>query len=41
MGTAASERGVELRGLQKTYRSPGGPVHAVRGIDVVVDRGET
>ena len=41
MSPAASERGVELRGLQKTYRSPAGPVHAVRGIDVLVQRGET
>ena len=32
---------VELRSLQKTYRSPGGPVHAVRGIDIAVHPGET
>jgi len=33
--------GIELRGLKKTYRSPRGPVHAVRGIDVAVEPGET
>jgi ABC-2 type transport system ATP-binding protein len=35
------EAGIELRGLKKTYRSPGGPVHAVRGVDVAVRPGET
>jgi ABC-2 type transport system ATP-binding protein len=34
-------RGIELRGLKKTYRSPSGPVPAVRGVDVVVRPGET
>jgi ABC-2 type transport system ATP-binding protein len=34
-------RGIELRGLKKTYRSPAGPVHAVRGVDVAVRQGET
>jgi ABC-2 type transport system ATP-binding protein len=34
------ETGIELRGLKKTYRSPGGPVHAVRGVDVAVRPGE-
>jgi ABC-2 type transport system ATP-binding protein len=33
--------GIELRGLEKTYGSPTGPVHAVRGIDVSVRPGET
>jgi ABC-2 type transport system ATP-binding protein len=33
---------IELRGLIKTYRGgPQGPVHAVRGIDVSIGRGET
>jgi ABC-2 type transport system ATP-binding protein len=32
---------VELRGLHKTYRSPTGPVQAVRGVDVLVRPGET
>jgi ABC-2 type transport system ATP-binding protein len=34
-------RGIELRGLKKTYGSPGGPVPAVRGVNVEVRRGET
>ncbi len=33
--------GVELRGLVKSFSSPTGPVHAVRGIDVAVPPGET
>ena len=33
-------RGIELRGVKKTYSSPGGPVHAVRGVDVAVRPGE-
>ena len=32
---------VELRSLEKTYRSPAGPVHAVRGVDIAVHPGET
>lgn len=33
---------IELQGLVKTYRGgPRGPVHAVRGIDVSIPRGET
>jgi ABC-2 type transport system ATP-binding protein len=32
---------VELRSLEKTYRSPAGPVHAVRGVDITVHPGET
>jgi ABC-2 type transport system ATP-binding protein len=38
---APVETGIELRGLKKTYRSPGGPVEAVRGVDVAVRPGET
>ena len=30
-----------LRGLVKSWRGPAGPVHAVRGIDVSIARGET
>jgi ABC-2 type transport system ATP-binding protein len=30
-----------LSGLTKTFRSPGGPVHAVRGIDISIAPGET
>ena len=37
----ANGNGIELHGLKKTYRSPKGPVHAVRGIDVAVEPGET
>lgn len=33
--------GVELRGAAKTYRNAGTAVHAVRGIDVSIARGET
>ncbi|HET8529111.1 MAG TPA: ABC transporter ATP-binding protein [Gaiellaceae bacterium] len=33
--------GIELRGLTKTFRTPQGPVEAVRGIDVTVEAGET
>ena len=33
--------GVTLAGLTKTFRTPQGPVHAVRGIDVAIAPGET
>jgi ABC-2 type transport system ATP-binding protein len=33
--------GIEVRRLEKTYRSPTGDVHAVQGIDVDVSAGET
>ena len=33
--------GVELRGAAKSYRTAGTVVHAVRGVDVSIDRGET
>jgi ABC-2 type transport system ATP-binding protein len=32
---------IELVGLTKSFRSPEGPVHAVRAIDVAIQRGET
>jgi len=32
---------IELHGLKKSYRSPSGPVHAVRGVDIDVHDGET
>ena len=32
---------IELQGLSKSFRSPQGPVHAVREIDVTIGRGET
>ena len=34
------QRAVELRGIEKSFRSPVGPVHAVRGVDVAVAPGE-
>ena len=33
--------GVVLAGLTKTFKSPKGPVHAVRGVDITINRGET
>ncbi len=33
--------GVHLRGLVKSFQSPGGTVHAVRGVDVAIAPGET
>jgi ABC-2 type transport system ATP-binding protein len=38
---AHSAAGIELRGLTKTFRSPAGPVRAVRGIDIDIAPGET
>jgi ABC-2 type transport system ATP-binding protein len=40
-GPASSPEVVSLRSLVKSWRSPAGPVHAVRGIDVSIARGET
>ena len=39
--TAAAGGSVELKGLAKTFRSPRGPVHAVRSVDVTIERGQT
>jgi ABC-2 type transport system ATP-binding protein len=33
--------GIQIQGLTKTYRGPGGPVHAVKGIDFSISAGET
>ncbi|PZS15992.1 MAG: ABC transporter ATP-binding protein [Pseudonocardiales bacterium] len=33
--------GIQLSGLTKSFRSPDGPVHAVRGIDISIAPGET
>jgi ABC-2 type transport system ATP-binding protein len=33
--------GIHIQGLKKTYRGPGGPVAAVKGIDVSIAPGET
>jgi ABC-2 type transport system ATP-binding protein len=38
---ALPELGVALHGLVKTFPSPAGPVHAVRGIDLEIHAGET
>ena len=37
----AAAPGVLLRGLAKTFKTPTGPVRAVRGIDVTIEPGET
>jgi ABC-2 type transport system ATP-binding protein len=39
--TPTSAAGIELHGLIKTFGGPAGPIHAVRGIDVAINRGET
>ena len=39
--TTAVSDVIALRALEKSFRSPEGPVHAVRGIDVSITRGET
>ena len=31
---------VNLHGIEKTFRSPAGPVHAVRGVDIEIEAGE-
>jgi ABC-2 type transport system ATP-binding protein len=38
---ALSSAGIQLQGLTKSFRSPAGPVHAVRGIDIRIAPGET
>jgi ABC-2 type transport system ATP-binding protein len=35
-----TQAGIEARGLTKTFRSPAGPVEAVRGVDLSIARGE-
>jgi ABC-2 type transport system ATP-binding protein len=40
MEDGAAGAGINLAGLTKTFRSPEGPVHAVRGIDVEIPRGQ-
>jgi ABC-2 type transport system ATP-binding protein len=37
----SSTEGIVLSGLEKTFKSPQGPVHAVRGVDVTISQGET
>ena len=36
-----TDTNIQLRGLVKSFRSPQGMVHAVRGIDVAIGAGET
>jgi ABC-2 type transport system ATP-binding protein len=38
---APVQPGIHLRGLAKSFRTPHGPVHAVRGVDVSIEPGET
>src|SRR3954471_20638347 len=37
----ASGTGIRLQGLVKSLRTPHGPVHAVRGVDIAIAPGET
>ena len=41
MEPGAGQSGITLRGLKKTYRTPQGPVEAVRDVSVHVGAGET
>jgi ABC-2 type transport system ATP-binding protein len=41
MAASGDGYGIRLSGLKKTYSSPAGPVHAVRGVDIDVQAGET
>jgi ABC-2 type transport system ATP-binding protein len=41
MTTAPASTGIQLQGLAKTFRTPQGPVRAVRGIDIAIAPGET
>jgi len=38
---APRSAGVVARGLEKTFATPQGPVRAVRGVDLLIERGET
>jgi ABC-2 type transport system ATP-binding protein len=38
---ARTTTAVDLRGLEKTFKSPAGPVQAVRKVDIDVPTGET
>jgi DNA-binding NarL/FixJ family response regulator len=39
-GMPITTSAVELHGIEKTFRSPAGPVHAVRGVDIEISPGE-
>jgi ABC-2 type transport system ATP-binding protein len=40
-GSPQTDGGIRLQGLTKTFSSPQGPIHAVRGIDLSIAAGET
>jgi ABC-2 type transport system ATP-binding protein len=40
LSSTQAVRAVALQRLVKSYRSPDGPMRAVRGIDVSIERGE-
>jgi ABC-2 type transport system ATP-binding protein len=39
--STATATGIRLAGLVKTFRTPHGPVEAVRGVDIAIEPGET
>jgi ABC-2 type transport system ATP-binding protein len=41
LGSVPPGDSIEIQGLTKSFGSPRGPVHAVRGIDVTIERGQT
>jgi ABC-2 type transport system ATP-binding protein len=41
MASTTIQAGIDLQGLTKTFRTPSGPVRAVRGIDIAIAPGET
>ncbi len=41
LASAETDDEIRLEGLAKTFRGPQGPIHAVRGVDVLIAAGET
>ena len=41
MASTTIQAGIGLQGLTKTFRTPSGPVRAVRGVDIAIAPGET
>jgi ABC-2 type transport system ATP-binding protein len=41
VSSTATASAIHLDGLHKTFRAPGGPVHAVRGVDIAIPAGQT
>jgi ABC-2 type transport system ATP-binding protein len=39
--TSTASSGIQLAALKKSFRTPQGPVHAVRGVDITIAPGET